>query len=74
MNDFTLEELQIIHLDMTNYINRTPMLNEAPSHKALRNKIQTMIHNYCTHEQCGDGAGLEQVCFECNKSSNEGWA
>ncbi len=46
MNDFTKEELQIIHLDMTTYINRTPMLNESPSHKALRDKVESMIDNY----------------------------
>ena len=46
MNDFTKEELQIIHLDMTTYINRTPMLNESPSHKALRDKVEGMIDTY----------------------------
>jgi len=50
MNDFTKEELEIILLDMDGYIKRTPMLNEAPSHKSLRNKIQFMIENYCEHE------------------------
>ena len=47
MNDFTKEELQIIHLDMTTYVNRTPMLKESPSHKELRDKIQSMIDDYC---------------------------
>ncbi len=35
---------------MTTYINRTPMLNESPSHKALRDKVERMIDNYCEHE------------------------
>jgi hypothetical protein len=50
MNDFTKEDIQIIHLDMTTYINRTPMLNESPSYKALRDKVEGMIDNYCEHE------------------------
>lgn len=47
MNDFIKEELQIIHLDMTTYVKRTPMLKESPSHKELRDKIQSMIDDYC---------------------------
>jgi len=50
MNEFTKEELQIIHLDMTTYVNRTPMLSESPSHKALRDKVEFMIDNYCEHD------------------------
>ncbi len=50
MNDFTKDELQIIHLDMTVYVNRTPMLKESPIHKELRDKIQSLIENYCEHE------------------------
>lgn len=46
MNDFTKEELQIIHLDMTIYAEKTHLLKESPSHKALRDKIQSMIDNY----------------------------
>ena len=52
MNEFTKEELQIIHIDMTIYVTRTPMLKESPSHKELRDKIQSMIENYnndCKH-------------------------
>ncbi len=52
MNDFTKEELQIVHLDMTTYVNSTPMLRESPSHKALRDKIQAMLDNYCEHKDC----------------------
>lgn len=49
MNSFTKEELQIIHLDMTTYVNTRPMLKESPIHKKLRDKIQLMIDNYCEH-------------------------
>lgn len=49
---FTREELQIILLDMQSYINRTTILAESPSHKALREKIESMIDNYidCNHD------------------------
>lgn len=50
MNDFTKEELQIIHLDMTIYAKKTHLLKESPSHQALRDKVQSMIDNYCEHE------------------------
>jgi hypothetical protein len=50
MNDFTKEELQIIHLDMTTYVNRTTILTESPSHKVLRDKVESMIDNYCEHK------------------------
>lgn len=54
MYDFTKEELQIIHLDMTIYAEKTHLLKESPSHKSLRAKIQAMIDNYqCKHESDG---------------------
>jgi len=46
MNEFTKEELQIIHLDMTAYISSTPMLSESPSHRVLRDKVEFLIDNY----------------------------
>lgn len=50
MNHFTREELQIINLDMTTYVNIMSMLKESPIHKELRDKIQSMIDNYCEHD------------------------
>lgn len=49
MNDFTKDELKIIHLDMTIYAEKTKLLKESPSHKDLRDKVQHMIDNYCDH-------------------------
>lgn len=49
MNDFTKEELQIIHLDMTTYVNNAKPLKESPGHKELRGKIGLMIDKYCEH-------------------------
>ena len=67
MNDFNIEELQIIHLDMTAYIHRTTILAESSSHKALREKIQAMINNYCEHKETEmdcDG-GISLICKKC---------
>lgn len=67
MNDFTKEELEIIHLDMTTYINIAPMLNESPSHKALRDKVVSMIESYCKH----DGVNIMGIpgmqCKNCKR-------
>jgi len=49
MNEFTKEELQIIQLDMCTYAARYKMPKESPSHAALRNKVESMIDNYCEH-------------------------
>ena len=67
MNDFTKDELNIIYLDMTIYAKRnTPPLKESPSHLDLRNKIQSMIDNYCDHK--GAIPGIRQyTSFECVK-------
>jgi hypothetical protein len=70
MNDFTKEELQIIRLDMTTYINRTPMLNESPSHKALRDKVERMIDNFCEHEWVVETKEFNlknAICKKCGK-------
>jgi len=50
MNDFTKDELLIIHLDMCTYVEQNKILKESPIHKELRLKIQSMIDNYCEHE------------------------
>ena len=49
MNDFTKEELKIILLDMDTYVEWTSSLRESDSHRELRDKIQSMIDNYCEH-------------------------
>ncbi len=71
MNDFTKEQLEIISECVIADFNQTnwPRCMYEP----IISKIQSLIDNYCDHEQCGDGAGLEQVCSKCHKSSNEGW-
>jgi hypothetical protein len=51
MNEFTKDELEIIYLDMTIYANKATPLKESPSHLELRNKVQSMINNYCEHPE-----------------------
>ena len=68
MSEFTKEELQVILLDMNTYINRTTILAESPSHKALRVKIESMIDNYCDHEwRCWDDAHNTRECIKCDE-------
>lgn len=65
MNDFTKEELQIIHLDMTTYIRINRILTESPSHKSLRDKIESMIDDYCEHECNGEVEIFIDTCCKC---------
>jgi hypothetical protein len=68
MNDFTEEELNIIHLDMCTYVERNKILKESPSHKALREKVEVMMDNYCQHNLYvnihPDGTTVR--CGKCN--------
>ncbi len=53
MNDFTLDELALILLEMNIVIQRTTMqgiLTISPMYFELRDKIQDMIKNNCEHE------------------------
>ena len=51
MNEFTKEELQIIHLDINTEINKhRGILKPSPFHLALRDKVERMIENYCDYE------------------------
>lgn len=50
MNDFTKDELEIILLDMNINIRRTTVLTVAKTYFELRDKIQSMIDNYCKHK------------------------
>lgn len=57
MNDFTKEELQILWLEL-------PVIH----YLELKNKIQSMIDNYCEHEHLnfvGDVNGY--YCKKCDK-------
>lgn len=57
MNDFTKEELTYIR----DYIFNGAASIRLDRHDALRDKLQSLIDNYCEHEVCG----------LCNKSNCE---
>ena len=68
ISDFSLEELQVMHLDMLSYINRTTILKESPSHKALREKLEKMIDEYCEHNwRKGVHLFNDIYCTKCDK-------
>jgi len=54
MNDFTKEELEYIR----NYIFNGAASISFEKHEVLRNKIQSMIDNYCEHD-------WENICCQC---------
>jgi hypothetical protein len=70
MNDFTKEELNIIDKTLLAEINR----KFTSSLKNLRDKIQSMIDDYCEHEKdvwplytsTGD-LPVAGFCYECNQ-------
>ncbi len=68
MNDFTKEELQIIHLDICVYLNKSTLLQPPQHHIDLRDKVAEMIDNYCDHEK----GGIEHIEFMdiCKKCGN----
>ncbi len=70
MNDLTQTELRIIWMDMQFYASQSKPMNESPSHRELREKIEDMIENYCEHELVNYccGCNLENVhCVKCEK-------
>ncbi len=68
MNDFTKQELEIIYLDMTIYGKKNvPPLKEGRSHLDLRNKIQSLIDNYCEHEDTCRNCDCTTECNKCGK-------
>ena len=54
MNDFTKEELAVIHLAIIRDMDQfARILKTSPSMLALRDKIESMLDNYCEHEDDG---------------------
>lgn len=79
MNDFTKEELQILLLEMNISINRHKgLLKVAPSYKDLKDKIQSMIDNYCEQKPCNPDSDCGYTDTEgmdiagCGYPTNEG--
>lgn len=67
MNDFTKDELQIILLEINIGIKRYGgILKVAESLIDIRDKIESMIDNYCEHDW-GIGGGECICCKLCEK-------
>lgn len=68
MYEFTKDELQIILLDLIFYAEQKNVrgLRESPTHKELRDKVESMIDNYCDHEW-SDAATNQFYCIHCQK-------
>lgn len=62
MNDFTKEELEKICQFFNNAIED---FHEPDSTYALRDKIQSMIYNYCEHENTENIGGWVSRCVKC---------
>lgn len=78
MNEFTKEELEQLSIDMTANILKFGRNGCSEEYIALRDKIQSMIDNYCDHEwddqcspECYDGCcggGLYNIkCEKCGE-------
>jgi hypothetical protein len=59
MNDFTKEELE-------NILNGNVEIYPS-SYSELRNKIQSMIDNYCEHNHHTNHQSNCDICDECHK-------
>lgn len=67
MNDFTKEELQEI-VDMVNDIHNGSQGHGLSLHFDLRDKIQSMIDNYCDHSLSNSNHDYEvEQCCKCGK-------
>lgn len=64
--NLTKDELQIILLDMDINIKNAPPLRPSPIYIELRNKVESMINNYCEHHWQHGGADCI-VCTKCEK-------
>lgn len=54
MNDFTKEELTILFLELNIAIRHWGEAKEYKNYPVLRDKLQSMINNYCEHEPDGN--------------------
>jgi len=64
MNDFTKEELSILYRSLNHMLEINYFIQ--PSSFELLNKIQSLIDNYCEHENGGELEIFIDVCKKCN--------
>lgn len=65
MNDFTKEELEILHSAIEYWIENIALLGSKVS-PVIINKIQSMIDNYCEHAW-DDAATNQFYCIKCQQ-------
>lgn len=71
MNDFTKDELNIILLEMNIVIQRTTkegVLSISPIYFKLRDKVHSMIENYCEHKWYSGGNRPWLHCIKCKSN------
>ncbi len=69
MNEFTKEELTILFLELNIAIRNWGGEKEFNDYSNLKDKIQSMIDNYCEHEwSCWDDEHNTRVCTKCNET------
>lgn len=67
MNNFTKKELITLSLYMNDHVLNTQR-KLPPSFYRLKNKLQSMIHNYCGHEfEQSDIETFEVHCIKCEE-------
>jgi len=66
MNDFTKEELIALFLEINIAIRHWGDAEEYKNYPKLRDKIQSMIDNYCDLE-CNNHDCLDKVCGKCRR-------
>lgn len=73
MNDFTKEELEMIRYSFHETIVRNdPWGNPCllSMHRTLKDKIQSMIDNYCEHSWSAVGIHPWLHCYKCKGNFN----
>jgi hypothetical protein len=67
MSDFTKEELCVIHLAIIRDMNQFALiLKSSPSMLKIRDKLESMIDNFCDHESSEPILVLNKKCIKCN--------
>lgn len=66
MNDFTKEELEILHSAIEYWIKNIALPGSKVSPVIIK-KIQSMIDNYCDHEKNNSSLVMAIVCVKCDK-------
>ncbi len=70
MNDLTKEELTILFLELNIAIRNWGEAKEYKDYPRLKDKLQSMIDNYCDHEWHPGGNRPWLHCIKCKANFN----